>query len=219
MTDLLKKTTSISTRQQCMVDYIGVFWRNHGYPPSIRDIVAGCSLSSTSVADYNLKILEKRGFIKRHREVSRGIELPKSMHAEARHSVPLIGVIAAGKPIPVPDNETWDLTAGAEMVEVPDYLAQGRENVYALRVKGTSMIDALINDGDIVLMSYVNAVDNGDMAAVWLKDEKEVTLKKFYAEGARVRLQPANTTMKPIFAQASNVEIQGLVIGVIRRVG
>lgn len=219
MTDLLKKTTSISTRQQCMVDYIGVFWRNHGYPPSIRDIVAGCSLSSTSVADYNLKILEKRGFIKRHREVSRGIELPKSMHAEARHSVPLIGVIAAGKPIPVPDNETWDLTAGAEMVEVPDYLAQGRENVYALRVKGTSMIDALINDGDIVLMSYVNAVDNGDMAAVWLKDEKEVTLKKFYAEGARVRLQPANTTMKPIFAQASNVEIQGRVIGVIRRVG
>jgi len=219
MTDLLKKTTSISTRQQCMVDYIGVFWRNHGYPPSIRDIVAGCSLSSTSVADYNLKILEKRGFIKRHREVSRGIELPKSMHAEARHSVPLIGVIAAGKPIPVPDNETWDLTAGAEMVEVPDYLAQGRENVYALRVKGTSMIDALINDGDIVLMSYVNAVDNGDMAAVWMKDEKEVTLKKFYAEGARVRLQPANTTMKPIFAQASNVEIQGRVIGVIRRVG
>ena len=219
MTDLLKKTTSISTRQQCMVDYIGVFWRNHGYPPSIRDIVAGCSLSSTSVADYNLKILEKRGFIKRHREVSRGIELPKSMYAEARHSVPLIGVIAAGKPIPVPDNETWDLTAGAEMVEVPDYLAQGRENVYALRVKGTSMIDALINDGDIVLMSYVNAVDNGDMAAVWLKDEKEVTLKKFYAEGARVRLQPANTTMKPIFAQASNVEIQGRVIGVIRRVG
>jgi len=219
MTDLLKKTTSISTRQQCMVDYIGVFWRNHGYPPSIRDIVAGCSLSSTSVADYNLKILEKRGFIKRHREVSRGIELPKSMHAEARHSVPLIGVIAAGKSIPVPDNETWDLTAGAEMVEVPDYLAQGRENVYALRVKGTSMIDALINDGDIVLMSYVNAVDNGDMAAVWLKDEKEVTLKKFYAEGARVRLQPANTTMKPIFAQASNVEIQGRVIGVIRRVG
>ena len=219
MTDLLKKTTSISARQQCMVDYIGVFWRNHGYPPSIRDIVAGCSLSSTSVADYNLKILEKRGFIKRHREVSRGIELPKSMHADARHSVPLIGVIAAGKPIPVPDNETWDMTAGAETVEVPEYLAQGREGVYALRVKGTSMIDALINDGDVVLMSYVNAVDNGDMAAVWLKDEKEVTLKKFYAEGARVRLQPANSTMKPIFALASNIEIQGRVIGVIRRVG
>jgi repressor LexA len=202
-----------------MVDYISVFWRDHGYPPSIRDIVAGCSLSSTSVADYNLKILEKRGLIRRHREVSRGIELPKSMYGEMRRTVPLIGVIAAGKPIPVPDNETWDTTAGAETVEIPDFLAQGRENIYALRVKGTSMVDALVNDGDIVLMSYVNTVDNGDMAAVWLKDEKEVTLKKFYAEGPRVRLQPANSTMKPIFAPASNVEIQGRVIGVIRRVG
>ncbi len=219
MTDLSKKAGGISTRQQGMVEYISVFWRNNGFPPSIRDIVAGCSLSSTSVADYNLKILEKKGFIKRHREVSRGIELPKSMYGEVRRPVPLIGVIAAGKPIPVPDNETWDMTAGAETVEVPEYLSHGRENVYALRVKGTSMIDALINDGDIVVMSYVNTVDNGEMAAVWLKDEKEVTLKKFYAEGSRVRLQPANSTMKPIYAQASNVEIQGRVIGVIRRVG
>jgi repressor LexA len=81
------------------------------------------------------------------------------------------------------------------------------------------MVDALINDGDIVLMRYVNTVDNGDMAAVWLKSEKEATLKKFYAEGTRVRLQPANSTMKPIYAQASNVEIQGRVIGVLRRVG
>jgi repressor LexA len=202
-----------------MVDYINVFWRDHGYPPSIRDIVAGCSLSSTSVADYNLKILEKRGLIRRHREVSRGIELPRSMYGEMHHAVPLIGVIAAGKPIPVPDSETWDMTAGAETIEVPEHITRGRQNVYALRVKGTSMIDALINDGDIVLMSYVSAVDNGDMAAVWLKDEKEVTLKKFYAEGAQVRLQPANVTMKPIFAKASNVEVQGRVIGVIRRVG
>ena len=209
---------SISARQQCMVDYIGAFWRDHGYPPSIRDIVSGCSLSSTSVADYNLKILEKKGLIKRHREVSRGIEAPRSMSA-ARRLVPVIGTIAAGKPIPVPDNDTWDVTSGAETVEVPDSMAKGHEDVYALRVKGSSMIDALINDGDIVLMRYVNAVDNGDMAAVWLKSEKEATLKKFYAEGARVRLQPANTTMKPIYAPAANVEVQGRVVGVIRRMG
>ncbi len=209
---------SISARQQCMVDYIGEFWRDHGYPPSIRDIVSGCSLSSTSVADYNLKILEKKGLIKRHREVSRGIEAPRSMSA-ARRLVPVIGTIAAGKPIPVPDNDTWDVTSGAETVEVPDSMAKGHEDVYALRVKGSSMIDALINDGDIVLMRYVNAVDNGDMAAVWLKSEKEATLKKFYAEGARVRLQPANTTMKPIYAPAANVEVQGRVVGVIRRMG
>jgi repressor LexA len=219
MAKIVKKPADISTRQQCMVDFISVFWRDHGYPPSIRDIVAGCSLSSTSVADYNLKILEKKGYIRRHREVSRGIELPKSISGEHRQIIPLIGMIAAGSPIPVPDNESWDTTAGAETVEAPDYLIRGQENVYALRVKGNSMIDALINDGDIVLMRYVNTVDNGDMAAVWLKSEKEATLKKFYAEGAHVRLQPANSTMKPIYTAASNVEIQGRVVGVLRRVG
>lgn len=218
MVKTVKKAADISTRQQKMIDYIGVFWRDHGYPPSIRDIVAGCSLSSTSVADYNLKILERKGLIRRHREVSRGIELPPSVSGERRRSVPVIGTIAAGRPIPVPDNDSWNASAGAEMVDAPDYLLKGQENVYALRVKGNSMIDALINDGDIVLMCYVNAVDNGDMAAVWLKSEKEATLKKFYAEGARVRLQPANSTMKPIYAKSSNVEVQGRVIGVIRRV-
>jgi repressor LexA len=218
MAKIVKKEADISARQQKMLDYIGVFWRDHGYPPSIRDIVSGCSLSSTSVADYNLKILEKKGLIRRHREVSRGIELPSSVSVERRRSVPVIGTIAAGRPIPVPDNDSWDATAGAERVDAPDYLLKGQENVYALRVKGNSMIDALINDGDIVLMRYVNAVDNGDMAAVWLKGEKEATLKKFYAEGSRVRLQPANSTMKPIYAPASNVEVQGRVIGVIRRV-
>jgi repressor LexA len=218
MAETLKKAADISTRQKCMVDYISVFWRDHGYPPSIRDIVTGCSLSSTSVADYNLKILEKRGYIRRHREVSRGIELPRNMSGEHRNAVPLIGTIAAGKPIPVPDNDSWSASAGAEAIEAPDYIVKGQENVYALRIKGNSMIDALINDGDIVLMRYVNTVDNGEMAAVWLKAEKEATLKKFYKEGKRVRLQPANSSMQPIYADASNVEIQGRVIGVIRRV-
>ena len=219
MAKILKKAADISTRQQCMVDYINVFWRDHGYPPSIRDIVAGCSLSSTSVADYNLKILEKKGL---HPPPPRGLarnRIAPSMSGERRQAVPIIGTIAAGSPIPVPDNDSWDTAAGAETVDAPDYLVRGQENVYALRVKGNSMIDALINDGDIVLMRYVNTVENGEMAAVWLKAEKEATLKKFYAEGARVRLQPANSTMKPIFARAANVEIQGRVVGVIRRVG
>jgi len=202
-----------------MMDYITAFWRDCGYPPSIRDIVSGCSLSSTSVADYNLKILERKGYIRRHREVSRGISLPHLLSADHPRQVPVIGVIAAGQPIPVPDSDLWDATSGAETVEVPDSLMKGHSDVYALRVKGNSMTDALINDGDIVLMRHVNSVDNGDMAAVWLRDEKEATLKKFYAEGARVRLQPANSAMQPIYAPAENVEIQGRVIGVIRRIG
>lgn len=202
----------LSVRQQAIMDFIQRFWDKQGYPPSIRDIVAGCKLSSTSVADYNLKILEKKGHLRRHREVSRGIELP------ARRGVPVIGTIAAGVPIPVPDVDTWDITAAAERIEAAPHLLRGRAGVYALRVRGTSMLDALINDGDIVLMQAVSSVDNGEMAAVWLKTEKEATLKRFYAEKGRVRLQPANTTMKPIYAAPENVIVQGRVIGVMRKV-
>lgn len=202
----------LSSRQQCIADFIGRFWREQGYPPSVRDIVSGCGLSSTSVADYNLKALERKGYIRRHREVSRGIELP----VERGLTVPVIGTIAAGSPIPVPDEETWDATASAERIEVPPALTRGRQDVDALRVKGNSMLDALIHDGDIVLMQHVNAVDQGEMAAVWLKAEREATLKKFYTEKGRVRLQPANSSMKPIYAAPQNVEVQGRVIGVIR---
>lgn len=98
-------------------------------------------------------------------------------------------------------------------------LIRGREGIYALRVKGSSMIDALIEDGDIVLMQQASTVDDGDMAAVWLKKQQEVTLKKVYREKNRIRLQPANRQMKPIYQEPDNVEIQGKVIGVIRRIG
>ncbi len=212
------KQKELSTKQQRIVDFIRRFWLDRGYPPSIRDIVAGCGLSSTSVADYNLKILEKKGYIRRHREVSRGIELPaRSTASERRIYVPIIGQIAAGEPIPVPDTDAWDITASSDTIEVTRDLTRGREGVYALKVKGASMMDALINNGDIVLMQYVNTVENGEMAAVWLKAEKEATLKKFYAESGRIRLQPANSQMKAIYVEPDNVEIQGRVIAVIRQ--
>jgi repressor LexA len=102
---------------------------------------------------------------------------------------------------------------------VPGELTRDKQGIYALRVKGTSMIDALINDGDIVLMQHVSAVSNGDMAAVWLREEKEVTLKKVYMETGRVRLQPANEQMRPLYVSPENVEIQGRVVAVIRQVG
>jgi len=212
-----KKQGALSPRQQGIVDFIQHFWLDRGYPPSIRDIVSGCGLSSTSVADYNLKILERKGYIRRHREVSRGIEMPaRSAKAGGKVYVPLIGTIAAGEPIPVPDSGTWGSAAG-ESIEVTRDLIRSREGVYALKVKGQSMLDALINDGDIVLMQSINAVENGEMAAVWFKAEKEATLKKFYAEGGRIRLQPANSQMQPIYAKPENIEIQGRVIAVIRQ--
>jgi repressor LexA len=209
------KAKALSRKQRQAVDFIGRFLAKKGYPPTIRDIVAGCNLSSTSVASYNLNILEKLGYIRRQRDVSRGIELLSRSPAPGR--VPLVGLIAAGQPIPVPEAATWETAADAETIEVGADITRGQTDIYALRVKGTSMIDALINDGDIVLLQPVDAVDNGQMAAVWLKDEKEATLKRFYSEPGRVRLQPANSRMKPLYTKPENVAIQGRVVAVIRQ--
>ena len=209
----------LSARRRQIINFIRRFLRDSGYPPTVRDIVGGCGMSSTSVVDYHLKALEKAGYIRRHPEVSRGIELlGRSLASLSGVRVPVIGQIAAGEPIPVPTPDTWDITANAETMEISPDLTRGRGEIYALRVKGWSMVDALINDGDIVLMQYTNVVENGEMAAVWLKAEKEATLKKVYVEPGRVRLQPANSQMKPIYAEPGNVEIQGRVVAVIRQV-
>ena len=211
--------SQLSAKRKRIVDFIRQFMEAKGYPPTVRDIQGGCGISSTSVVDYHLKVLEKEGHIRRDAEVSRGIELLGRASSLPKVQVPIIGQIAAGEPVPVPDSETWDAAAGADLLEVTADLTRGRQDIYALKVKGMSMVDALINDGDIVLMQYVNTVDNGEMAAVWLKAEKEVTLKKVYIEPGRVRLQPANSRMQPIYAEPENVEIQGKVIAVIRQLG
>ena len=209
---------ALSSKQQQIIDFIRRFLTDRQYPPTIRDIVTGCGISSTSVVNYNLKILAREGYIRHHSGVSRGIELlPRSPAMKRRLLVPVIGQIAAGEPVPVPTPDTWDVTASSETLEVTEDLTRGREGVYALRVRGLSMVDALINDGDIVLMQYVNVVENGEMAAIWLKEEKEATLKKFYAENGRIRLQPANNQLQPIYVEPGNVEIQGRVIAVIRQ--
>ena len=209
---------TLSSKQQRIIDFIRSFLAERGYPPTIRDIVSGCGISSTSVVAYNLDILRKEGYIRRHREVSRGIELvARSSGRGDLLQVPIIGYIAAGEPIPVPTPDTWDVTASSDTLGVTENLTRGRKEVYALKVKGSSMVDALINDGDIVLMQYVNVVENGEMAVVWLKAEKEATLKEVYVEPDRIRLQPANSQMQPIYAEPDNVEIQGRVIAVIRQ--
>ena len=198
---------TLSTKQQSILRFIRDFIREHDYPPSIRDIQEACGISSTSVVDYNLKALERLGHIRRDREVSRAIELVgrrKSM------SVPVVGQIAAGIPIAVPD--TFEHQEFEDDVDVPSEVAAGHDNVFALRVKGTSMIDALVNDGDIVVLEQTNAWQDGDMVAAWIKSKEETTLKRIYHEGERIRLQPANTTMDPIYASADDVEVQGRVL-------
>ena len=213
-----KVMKKLSDKQRNIVGFIERFLVDRGYPPSIRDIQAGCGISSTSVVDYNLNILEREGYIRRHAEVSRGMELlTRSLALQSLVPVPVIGQIAAGEPIPVPAPDTWDVAAVSETLEIPRELTRGKEGVYALKVKGMSMVDALIDDGDIVVMEYVNTIENGEMAAVWLRAEKEATLKKVYVEPDRIRLQPANSQMRPIYAAPDNVEIQGKIIAVIRQ--
>jgi repressor LexA len=206
----------LAGKQQQILEFLRTFIEDKDYPPSIRDIQEGCSISSTSVVDYNLRKLEEKSYIRRDREVSRGIEL---LGAKGRRTriveIPIVGTIAAGQPIPVPSSERWGFDA-EDTVTVTEDMVRGRENVFALRVKGTSMIDDLIDDGDIVFLEPARAANDGDKVAVWLKDRGEVTLKRFYREGARVRLQPANSTMQPIYTTADNVEIQGRFISSIR---
>jgi len=206
----------LSTKQQRILDFIRAFIDEHDYPPSIRQIQEACEISSTSVVDYNLRALEKGGYIRRDREVSRAIEL---LHGGGKRSrviaVPIIGTIAAGQPIPVPSADTWSYDASETIDVTPEKIGH-REHVYALRVKGDSMIDALVNDGDIVLMQKAETAQDGETVAAWLKNEQEATLKKFYREGDRVRLQPANRTMDPIYTDAGNVEVQGKVIHIYR---
>ena len=204
---------SLSTKQNRILDFLRRFLDDRGYPPTIRDIVRGCNISSTSVVEYNLRILEREGHIRRDREVSRGIGLG----ARRILRVPVIGTIAAGEPIPVPTSDTWSLEGSAESLELPEEFTKYKEGIYALKVKGTSMIDALIVEGDLVLIQQAATAENGEMVAVWLKREQEATLKRFYLEDGKVRLQPANESMAPIYADPKNVAIQGKVVGVIRK--
>lgn len=205
----------LSPRQQGILEFIRRFMDEHQFPPTVRDIQAGCDISSTSVVDYNLQVLQREGNLRRLPEVSRGIELLDGGARRGFVNVPVLASIAAGAPIPVPSQEALD-DPNLENIELPKSLTQGKENVFALRVKGTSMIDAFIADGDLVLLEPVVQPDNGDMVAAWLTDDEEVTLKRFYLEGDTVRLQPANSTMEPISVPAEKVAVRGRVVGVVR---
>ena len=206
----MRKPGTSPTRQR-ILKFIRGFVEEKGYAPTVRDILKGCNLSSTAVVQHHLNVLDREGHIDRDPKVFRSIQLSDRKNIV---QVPLLGSIAAGEPIPVPGSDTWKSEA-VETLELTEELTQGKE-VYALRVKGLSMIDALIDDGDIVLMQPTTTADEGDMVAVWLKVRQEVTLKRLFRDRQRIRLQPANSQMKPLFANHEDVEVQGRVIGVVR---
>ena len=208
----------LSERQQKILEFLQEFISENRFPPTIREIGEEVGISSTSVVKYNLDALEKKGHIERDNDISRGIRLLGDLadRAVGVIQVPLLGRIAAGVPIPVPDAEGSPFGPD-EGIELTRDIVKDVNNTYALEVQGDSMIDALINDGDIVLMRHQRQVENGELAAVWISDEEETTLKRFYLEGDQVRLQPANPTMGPMFYPADSVEVMGKVLCVIRQ--
>jgi repressor LexA len=208
---------ALSERQRKILEFIKSFTLDSGYPPTIREIGQAVGISSTSVVNYNLNALQKEGHIMRDRTVSRGIRLAEGLEGLRAVAdviqVPLLGRIAAGTPIPVPE----DGFAG-ETIELTHDIVSAGDGIYALQVRGDSMIDAFINSGDVVVMRHQETADDGDMVAAWLVNEEETTLKRYYHEGNRIRLQPENSQMEPIFVAPENLQIQGKVLAVIRQV-
>lgn len=210
---------NLPPRRQRILDFIQAFIRESGIPPTVRDIQKACDVSSTSVVDYNLRLLERDGYLSRRPDVARGIELldEEGLPASNAPRIPILGSIAAGLPLPVFSTEGAASSSEFDTIEVAPELARRHQKLFALSVKGTSMIDAFIDDGDMVIIQPVQQAENGDMVVAWLKDEEEATLKKFYREGDNVRLQPANSQMEPIYCPASDVDVRGKVVSVIRK--
>jgi repressor LexA len=216
----------LSNRQKKILEFIENFLSEHGYPPTIREIGEAVNIASTSVVNYNLNKLVEHGLIERAPKVSRGLwlssqeeELPVG-YADARSlvQVPLVGKIAASAPVPLPGEDFGYYYDNDDLIEVPQSMIGKfeREELFALRVTGESMIDAMVADGDVIILKRQNVARNGDMVAVWLNERGETTLKKYYLEGPTVRLQPANPLMEPIYVDARQVSIQGRVLAILR---
>jgi repressor LexA len=228
---MVRKSKGLSERHKKILAFLEGHQVRHGYPPSIREIGEKTGISSTSVVNYYLDQLEKMGYIERDRRISRGVRLKivDGVNAAAKTAtnaitdfirVPITGRIVASAPAPVPGSD-FNYYDAESSVEIARSLLPSREtkDLYALEVQGDSMIDAMINDGDIVIMKSVQEAKNGDMVAIWLEDKEETTLKYFYKEKSRIRLQPANPTMKPIYVDNPKaVKVQGKVVMVIRKV-
>jgi repressor LexA len=197
----------LTRRQREILDYLNDFIQQHGYAPSLEEIGRRFGLSSLATVHKHLTNLQEKGFIKRAWNRSRSVELVSSRLGGRAVELPLLGYVAAGVPI--------EAIVGSETIAVPEDLV-GKRDTYVLRVKGDSMIDEQIRDGDYVIVEDRRTAENGEMV-IALLNGSDVTLKKLYREHGHIRLQPANPAMQPIVVQADQVQIQGVVIGVMRR--
>jgi repressor LexA len=226
---MARKKAGLGERHKKILKFLEKFQAENGFPPSIREIGENTNISSTSVVNYYLNQLEEMKFIERESNVSRGIRLLRTLEGNLvdvaqsiteMFNVPVVGRIVAGEPVPVPSSNFnyYDQETGIDIARSLLPPREKTEGLFALEVQGDSMIDAMVNDGDIVIMRPVNQAENGEMVAVWLLDRDETTLKYFYHENGKVRLQPANPLMQPIIIDnPAQVKVQGKVVLVIRR--
>jgi repressor LexA len=199
----------LTRRQREILTFLGSYTEEHGYAPSFEEIAAHFNYNSLATVHEHLSNLERKGYIRRNYNESRAIEiLPSDVYRRAVE-LPLLGAVAAGAPIEA-------LTAN-ESVVVPDEFVRRSGSHYVLRVRGNSMIDEQIRDGDFVIVNERQRADNGEMV-IALINGNSATVKKYYRErDGRIRLQPANDTMSPLFVHEDDVTIQGIVVGVLRR--
>ena len=197
----------LTKRQREILDYLNDFIQEHGYAPSLEEIGRRFGLSSLATVHKHLTNLQEKGFIKRAWNRSRSVEMIPTRSGGRALELPLLGYVAAGSPI--------EAVAGTETIAVPESLV-GKRDTYVLRVKGDSMIDEQIRDGDYVIVEDRRSADNGEMVIAMLHGS-DVTLKKLFREQGRIRLQPANAALQPIFAAPDDVQVQGVVVGVMRK--
>jgi repressor LexA len=197
----------LTRRQREILDYLQEFIQQHGYAPSLEEIGRRFGLSSLATVHKHLSNLQEKGFIRRSWNRSRSVELVSARTGHRAVDLPLLGYVAAVAPI--------EAVASAETIAVPEDLI-GRRDTYVLRVRGNSMIDEQIRDGDFVVVEDRKTAENGEMV-IALLGGTDVTLKKFYRDNGFVRLQPANPSMQPLVVDASHVQVQGVVVGVMRK--
>jgi repressor LexA len=197
----------LTKRQREILDFLNEFIQQHGYAPSLEEVGRRFGLSSLATVHKHLTNLQEKGFIKRAWNRSRSVELVQTRAGGRAVELPLLGYVAAGMPI--------EAVATAESIAVPEDLV-GKRDTYVLRVRGESMIDEQIRDGDFVIVEDRKTAENGEMV-IALLGSTDVTLKKFYRENGTVRLQPANPAMQPIVIAADQIQVQGVVIGVMRK--
>lgn len=221
----MKDFNKLSERQRNILRYMESYLAEHGFPPTIRQIGEATGINSTSVVNYNLNKLVQAGYLARSSHVARGLRLVGqvpggkktgrlSVHAAAVSlQVPLYGSIFASEPVSVPEDYYLE-----DNIEVTPAMLGGVDpaEAFALRVKGESMIDAMIREGDIVILRSQTTANNGDMVAVWLEDRSETTLKYFFRDGGRIKLQPAHPEMQPIYVDPAVCSIRGKVLSIIR---